>query len=82
MKLAAAHLTLAHCALAIHKQGVVGPRLDLYIPAAPQPGAADLTVIHSFPEGRLGPCIAMDINAQRPSPANRHRRLGDVILLN
>jgi len=82
MKLAAAHLTLAHCALALQEQGIAGPRLDLYIPAAPTPGAAGLTVLHSFPAGRLGPCIAMEVFAHRPSPANAHRRLSDPILFN
>lgn len=84
MKLAAATLTLAHCAARLTEAGVSGPRLDLFIPATDQPGATQLVVIHQFlARLPLGPApIEMTIWAQRPSPTNRHRSLGDPILLN
>lgn len=79
MKLAAAHLTLAHCALALREQGVVGPRLDLFIPASDAPGTPELVACFTLSNCPKQPAIYSTLWAVR---GLRRKQLGAAICLN
>ena len=80
-----AHPTLKSAAVSLallHGEEVVGPRLDLFIPAAPLPGAAGIAVIYSFPDFCLSPAITMQVYADLTGGNHAHLRLGEPFLLN
>lgn len=79
MKLAAAHLTLAHCALALREQGVVGPRLDLFLPATDVPGGPDLVACYSLEQCPARPAIHATLWAVS---GLRRKQLGDFFSFN
>ena len=79
MKLAAAPLTLAHCALALHEQGVVGPRLDLFLPATAVHGGPELVATYSLEQCPHRPAIHATLWAVR---GLRRKQLGPSISFN
>jgi len=79
MKLAAAHLTLAHCAIALREQGVVGPRLDLFLPASDAPGTPELVACFMLSNWWAQPAIQSSLWAVR---GLRRKQIGDAICLN